>query len=118
MGVIGKFVDESVKHGSVIYTDRAAFYNRLAKSGYFHGTVNHSKAFKDPETGVCTNLIEGTWGLYRQWISSMHGLKGGIAAHKRLFNQFAWLRSFTYRDPASILKQIVRALGENKQSNL
>ncbi len=30
-------------------------------SGYVHETVNHSETFKDPETGACTNTIEGKW---------------------------------------------------------
>ena len=29
--------------------------------GYQHLTVNHSKNFKDPTTGACTNTCEGGW---------------------------------------------------------
>lgn len=31
------------------------------KYGWKHGKVNHSKHFKDPETGVHTNTIESNW---------------------------------------------------------
>ncbi|KAG2196834.1 hypothetical protein INT46_001751 [Mucor plumbeus] len=34
---------------------------RYVKKGYKHMTVNHSKNFKDPVTGVHTNTIEGRW---------------------------------------------------------
>ena len=30
-------------------------------SDYYHISVNHSKLFKDPETGACTNKMEGAW---------------------------------------------------------
>ena len=41
-----------------------------------HWTVNHSKNFKDPDTGVHTNTIEGTW----------HGLKIKISNKNRTSN--------------------------------
>ena len=34
--------------------------------GYQHITVNHSKNFKDPTTGACTNTCEGGWA-HSKW---------------------------------------------------
>jgi hypothetical protein len=58
-------------------------------TGYTRLIVNHSENFVDPETGVHTNTIEGTW----------NGIKQGVAARKRtrqLLNEklieFIWRR--------------------------
>lgn len=114
MAALTSFIKANVETGNVIFTDQAAFYNRLDDEGFTHGTVNHSFTFKDPVTAVHTNLIEGTFGLYRQWHASMHGLKGMREAHKSYLNQFCWLRSFTFRDAKSIFRQLVRAFSEVK----
>ena len=55
-------IKENVHEGSIIYTDQWKGYHNLSeKLDYQHGTVNHSKYFKDPETGIHTNTIEGNW---------------------------------------------------------
>ena len=57
LGIIDKYVHPE----SVIYTDCFASYNELRHWFLAHRTVNHSRFFVDPETGVHTNTIEGTW---------------------------------------------------------
>lgn len=65
---IDLIVKKYVKKGTTIYTDCWKGYNNLKNIGYKHMTVNHSKHFKDPETGVHTNTIEGTWNGLKQSI--------------------------------------------------
>ena len=43
-------------------------FNNLKNIGYKHMTVNHSKNFKDPVTGVHTNIIKETWNGLKQSI--------------------------------------------------
>ena len=40
--------------------------------GMTHHTVNHSRHFRDPVTGVHTNTIEGTWNAVKQKINKRH----------------------------------------------
>ncbi|GBN08085.1 hypothetical protein AVEN_273838-1 [Araneus ventricosus] len=49
-----------VEPGSIVLSDCWQSYTSLKNEGYTHYTVNHSKNFKDPVTGMHTNSIEGT----------------------------------------------------------
>ena len=41
--------------------------------GYIHLTVNHSANFVDPNTGVCTNAVEGFWSQAKKKFKRMFG---------------------------------------------
>ena len=58
-----RLIVKYIRKGSIILSDCWKGYNtdRLVELGYTHGTVNHSKHFKDPVSGVHTNTIESTW---------------------------------------------------------
>ena len=84
-------IKRRVAPGSTIHTDMWKAYNNIPEiiSQSTHLTVNHSKNFKDPGTGVHTNTIEGTW----------NGIKiniPGRARHKKLIGgyiaEFIWRR--------------------------
>ena len=61
-------INKFIAPGTIIYSDCWAAYSKLSEHGYTHMTVNHSKHFKDPCTGVHTNNIEGLWNLLRRWM--------------------------------------------------
>ena len=67
-------IEKHVKKGSTIYSDGWASYTCLQQKGYEHGVVNHSVEFKSAD-GVCTNTIEGLWGLVKGKIKSMKGIR-------------------------------------------
>lgn len=56
-------IENNVHPGSIIYTDCWKGYRDedLAAIGMGHDTVNHTYHWVQPETGVHTNTIEGTW---------------------------------------------------------
>jgi len=53
--------------GCKIWSDMWRAYQGLELQGFVHETVNHSKNYKDPDTGVHTNRIEGSWGVVKQF---------------------------------------------------
>jgi transposase-like protein len=75
-------ISKHVRPGSIIYSDLWKGYNRLCEDGTFeHMTVNHSKNFKNPITGVHTNTIEGTWNGLKMQIKPRNRTKEHIDDH-------------------------------------
>lgn len=54
-------VEKFMAPGSIIHSDCWKAYDSLNKTKYTHYTVNHSKNFVDPDTGVHTQNIERLW---------------------------------------------------------
>lgn len=83
-------VGRRVAPGSIVHSDLWKAYKAIPSAAHLeHRTVNHSRHFVDPDTGVHTNTIEGTW----------HGLKVGIPKRARHsgkienhISEFIWRR--------------------------
>ena len=59
-------IQENIHPGLIIYSDMWRGYANIEPViGNRHLTVNHSQHFRDPETGVHTNTIEGTWNGFK-----------------------------------------------------
>jgi transposase-like protein len=83
-------ISRRVARDSIIHTDMWKSYEKIEeKLGIEHFTVNHSENFKDPETGVHTNAIEGTWNGLKLRIPARNRNKKDVDAH---LSEFIWRR--------------------------
>ena len=71
-------IKKYIKPGTQIISDCWKAYSSLEKEGYTHLTVNHSKEFKNPETGACTNLVESTWHAVKKKLAEIRHPKATI----------------------------------------
>ena len=83
-------IRQCVHPESIIITDLWKAYSSLGPNlGFTHLTVNHSKTFKDPDTGAHTNSIEGTWNGLKMNIASRNRVRIGMDDH---LHEFIWRR--------------------------
>ena len=65
---------QRLKPGGTLTTDCWRAYPACARAaGVTHLTVNHSKHFADPETGVHTNNVEGIHGVIKKYARAQFG---------------------------------------------
>jgi transposase-like protein len=101
-------IKEHVHEGSIIYTDLWKGYSQLnADLGFGHFTVNHSQFFRDPISGVDTNMIEGTWNGMKMKIAPRCRVKQSL--NERLL-EFIWKR----RHYIDLWNGLISALKSNK----
>ena len=85
---IKKILKTHVRKGSIVRTDCWRGYLNIEEElDVRHETVNHSKHFTDPETGVHTNTIEGLWNGIKQQIAPRSRNKNLIENH---LLEFIW----------------------------
>ena len=83
-------IKKYVKEGSVVYTDLWKAYSKMPEvMDVEHQTVNNSKYFKHPKTGVHINTIEGTWNGIKLRIPPRSRTKKDIDLH---LAEFMWRR--------------------------
>lgn len=85
-------IERYVLPGTEIWTDCWRGYSGLNTlhrvSPYIHKTVNHSRNFVDPETGVCTNFVEGYWSCLKQYLRRLGVLQSPFITE--YIDQFMW----------------------------
>lgn len=81
-------LDQHMLPGSIIHTDLWKGYLGMENIiEVEHRTVNHSKGFKDKDTGAHTNSNEGTWNGVKLNIRPCNRVENGM--EKMLF-EFIW----------------------------
>ena len=79
MEIIGRHVAA----GSIVCTDLWGGYQGLDEEfDLEHRTVNHTQNFVDPETGVHTNTIEGTWNGIKLKIAPRNRTRQGMEGNR------------------------------------
>lgn len=87
---IRSVVRSKVREGSIVYTEEWRGYIGIDIScNVVHQTVNHSRFFRDPITGVCTNTVEG---LNRALKSSIPPRYRTNQYASQFVDQFIWMR--------------------------
>jgi transposase-like protein len=81
-------VRDSVKPGTIVYTDDAKVYRNLPKNGFEHHSVNHSaRVYVDGD--VHTQTIEGFWSLVKRGIWGVH--HNVSRKHLQMYlNEYVW----------------------------
>ena len=86
-------IERHVLPGSIIYSDLWRAYNGIEEQlGLRHFTVNHSINFVDPETGIHTNTIEGTWSGIKRKVPACKRVGSCITLH---LLEFVWRRKYS-----------------------
>jgi transposase-like protein len=76
--------------GSILYTDLWRGYASISERfNIEHRTVNHSKGFKDPVTGVHTNTVEGTNYALKRSVPPRSRTSSSLPLH---LIEFVWRR--------------------------
>lgn len=88
--VLEREIKKHVRRGSEIWTDKWKGYSNLSRLGYnyVHKTVNHSKNFKDPVSGVCTNYVEGYWSKLKRYLRQLSAMSSSFLPE--YIDQFMW----------------------------
>jgi hypothetical protein len=77
-------IKKYVKPGTEIHSDQWAAYGDISSIDvnppFIHKTVNHSKWFKDPTTGVHTNNVEAYWCSIKRRFKMLNGTSRELTA--------------------------------------
>lgn len=99
---------DTIREDSNVHSDQFRTYMYLFPSlPYNHSSVNHSRNYVDPETGVNTNLIENLWmrlrlTLRRRFMRNFENLDEYLA-------EFSW-RKRLESDPERIFVEILNQM--------
>ena len=96
-----------VRPGSIIHSDQWRAYANIQRDlGFIHRTVNHSRHFVDPQTGVHTQAIESYWNRQKQRFKRMNGCqRKNLGSY---LTQFMWLernRAATFENFCKIISE-------------
>jgi transposase-like protein len=87
---IREIIRAHVTPGSIVHTDGwRGYFGIDVECSVIHRTVNHQEGFIDYETGVHTNVVEGTNFALKRKVPVRSRVKEGIVEH---LSEFVWRR--------------------------
>ena len=103
---LSALIAKYLKEGTIVHTDcwkgyRPCDFRRLRMQ---HRTVNHSQHFVDPDTGVHTNTIEGTWHGMKYNVPQRHKSKEYTPGH---LWEFMWRRQYANQTWDRLLRHCI-----------
>jgi len=101
-------IEERVKRGSTVCSDTWRGYTGIARKGYVHRLVNHSKNEYSNRQGNHINGLEGFWGYMKRKLSA----RGGIRRKKlHLFlGEYVWKynhRKLSFKERENLLFKLL-----------
>jgi transposase-like protein len=103
-------IRKHIAPGTVIHSDCFSSYNDIDKLGldYHHLTVNHTTNFRDPNTGACTNRVEGLWAVVKMYLKGIRGSRGWMTIQHIYLAIYKHNNRITSKTPlADRLKKII-----------
>ena len=94
--ILIKKIKKHIKPGTEIWSDSWKGYSSLSNlvgvSPYIHKTVNHSRNFVDPVTGICTNHVEAFWAKLKGYLRKL----GVMSSHllPEHIDEFMWMELY------------------------
>lgn len=108
---IRKVIQDNVCIGSTLYTDEWRGYIGISEAcNVEHKTVKHKDGFKDMETGVCTNTVEG---LNRAVKHSIPARFRNNQYAPQFIDQFFWKR----RNKNTLCESFIQVLADSLVAN-
>jgi transposase-like protein len=103
---IREIIRAHVLPGSIVHTDGWRGYTGIdVACSVIHRTVNHQEGFIDHETGVHTNVVEGTNCALKRKVPIRSRVKKGIVEH---LGEFVWRR----QNEGDLWDSFIRAMRE------
>lgn len=99
-------IQQYIRPGSIIFSDMWPAYNQLSELGFDHRVVNHSRNFVDPDSGVCTNGVEGMWSRAKSKFKAMNGTSRVLISE--YLSEYMWTQRFADNRFASFWQSVAQ----------
>jgi transposase-like protein len=105
-----KIIKEKCLDYTTIMSDKWSAYGSIPELNFKHLTVCHSKNFKNPITGACTNAIEGLWSQFKKRIKEMNGVSRSQL--QSYIDEFMFRQNYCEGDNINTFLSMLHSIGK------